>query len=226
MANYVIWASGYPSPYRSGDEEHLALETGNWSPTSLDFEAQARMSGAPLPARDFDGVLEQLRGLQIGSIDRLGIAGHGAARGIGLSGYFRDEQNGLAVYLTGDSIIDIETLEARADDIAPVKDRFAKKASITLFSCSTGYAPEYLAGWEKAFGVECKGFAGSVRAFFQDKPDEVNKHGVILLMNYKVIRRGRTAYAPQLKELHRTPRNLERDSLWLLNPDRSSRPRN
>jgi len=220
LCSLGYWVS---SPFRNGDEEVAALKIRRWSSTSLDFEAKAKLSGTPLPAANFDEFLDQLRGLEIGSVDRLGVAGHGGCRGIALSGSFREDWNGLHVYLANDSTISIEMLKCKKDDIDQVKDRFSKKASITLFGCSTGQTPEYLKAWEDAFGVECKGFAGAVRTKFRYSCDEVNKGGVILLMNYKVTKRDLVAYAPILRDVYHTPDNLFRDNLWLLTPDRSSR---
>ena len=42
-------------------------------------------------------------------------------------------------------IIDVDTLANRQDHIAKVRDRFAKRAFITLFACTTGVEAEYLA---------------------------------------------------------------------------------
>ena len=92
--------------------------------------------------------------------------------------------------------IDVDTLANRQDDIAKVRDRFAKRAFITLFACTTGVEAEYLAAWDHAFGVECRGFKGPTTACIEFRGQDRNWGGVIVVMNYRIVRRGSHAYRP------------------------------
>jgi hypothetical protein len=223
MTNFVIWGSGYPSPYRTGDEEVAEAQAGTWSPTSLDFQAAAQMSGTPLAAANFDDVLAQIGKQKPGAIERLGIVSHAAeGRGIGLTGYFTWDNGRLTTNLSGPAIIDTDTLQNRQSDIDQVKDRFAKGASITLFACSTGLEAKYLAAWDRAFGMECRGFKGPVTACIEFRGQDHNMHGVIVVVNFKVVKRGSHAYKPTLPP-KKKPCDFRVNSLWMLKTDSTSR---
>jgi hypothetical protein len=223
VPNFVIWGSGYPSPYRTGDEEVSDAQSGNWSPTSLDFQAAAQMSGTPLAAANLDDVLAQIGKQKPGAIERLGIVSHALeGEGIGLSGYFTREGDNLTTHISRQTIIDIATLQNRQSDINQVRDRFAKRAFITLFACTTGLEADYLVAWDQSFGVECRGFKGPTTACMEFRGEDRNWGGVIVVMNYRVVKRGSHSYKPTLPP-NRKPCDFKVNSLWLLKTDSTSR---
>lgn len=211
MANLAIWASGYPSVFRTGADEIRSINAGTWSPASHDFQAAAARSGVALGAATFNELLNRIGTQNIGSINRLGIIAHSNSQMIGLAGrIIVTPPQAPDVLFSPTGVIDNNVFKAKAASIAKITNRFAPNASITLFSCNAGAELSLLIGFQEAFGLDCYGFK-----------DEINT--CTTFSGSMITMRGRMAYVPGIANLVTmglaTPCTFAKNSVWELQPD-------
>jgi hypothetical protein len=145
----LIIASGYPQAASDGTE---------WYPMTPDFRATGLSSGGAKEASTFDAMLKILEGEKAGSIDELGLIGHGSQRVFSLAGH--KIPNNIAFNENG--IVNGISIKNNIKRVTAVRDRFADNASIILYCCDSGSGDELLSDIADGFQVTVKGFANSI----------------------------------------------------------------
>jgi len=189
------------------------MQAGTWSPSSTDFHRAATRSGPEAGARTFNELLLQISRQRVGSIDRLGIIAHSNANMIGLAGtIITTGPNAPDVLFSPAGLINASVLQSNAAAIANVRDRFADRASIVLFSCHAGATLGLLIAFQTAFDLDCYGFN-----------DEVFTCTDWITPSLRITSRGRMAYTPTLANLIATglatPCSFAQNTVWGLQPD-------
>jgi hypothetical protein len=171
----MIYASGYASPYVNDPQEvaYAQASPSIWAPSTVDFQATARRSGAPSGASSVADMLAIIASMAVGSISLLGLIGHGAdadpsgtvPRSFGFAG--RVQTRHPYVTLTGAGLLNSTTIAAAGTAATALHNRFATNARIVLYACTTGSDNTLLDPISRAFGVCVDGFADEVNWCFE-----------------------------------------------------------
>jgi len=155
----TIYADGYPH-YPSPAQEVAAIQGKYWQPTSEDFRFVAGFAGKGIER--FSRFLGWIKIQDPGNIKELNLIGHSNPDLFGFAGKV-DFRTG-SVELEVPSGLSIDNLEKFADEINHLKlrNRFAKGAKITLFSCHSGTDFEFLQQIADTFGVCTYGFSKEI----------------------------------------------------------------
>ncbi len=164
----TIWAVGdFPKPWSSDQEEINTLASGDWFPSTEDFGAAIKNSGAKGKSYNVIGYTSSFINFVFmqpkGSITQLNFMTHGSSNSIGLKGtievgavYFDEELEEAVLEGFKNNGILLES-----GKIAPwsdVKARFAKDARITVYACKAALSGEFLQYLADIFGVTVQGF--------------------------------------------------------------------
>lgn len=163
-----IWAVGdFPNPWSSEQDEIDALTGDKWFPSTKDFAAAIKNSGAKgknYTIVDHSASFINLVFMQPkGSITRLNFVTHGASDSIGLKGRIEDD----GVYFDED--LEEGVLQGFKDNgilkddgaVVPwseVQARFAKDAVIVVYACKAALSEDFLQFLADVFGVTVQGF--------------------------------------------------------------------
>jgi len=169
----MIYASGYASPYVNDPQEvaYARAIPSIWAPSTVDFQATARRSGAPSGASSLADMLAVIASMAVGSIGMLGLIGHAAdprgviPRSFGFAG--RIQTTFPYVSLAGAGLLNSTTLAAAGAAATSLHNRFAPSARIVLYACTTGADSTLLDPISKAFGVCVDGFSDELSWCFE-----------------------------------------------------------
>jgi hypothetical protein len=175
----IIIASGYENTYGGEYAEIGYAEQKKWYPTTTDFRATGRGSGATGEATTFAEVLDLIAAEKPGSIQNLGLVGHANIRTFSMAGRVTIKPSD--VVFTEAGMINPISIKDNLAKITGLQDRFAKDAQITLYACHAGTGKELLDALSNAFGVCAYGFTNEIAWCLNWK-------------GRKIISRGRTYY--------------------------------
>jgi hypothetical protein len=213
MSVELFYANGYPQPaYAPGAEAKMA-EDEHWSPSSLDWEWTAKLSGGGTAVVSLDEIITQIGKKPVGSIDELGIIAHANSTYFSLSGTVLISGPTLPNVKFGkDGMVDAAGLTAKQSKIDAVKDRFAKGAQIVLYACHAGLDDSLLQAVAQSFGVCVYGFSNEIGILIQWNP----RTNVVISRGKSFINDG--SIAAGLTRLT----DVARDNIHTLSPDKKS----
>lgn len=167
-----IWAVGdFPNPWPSEQDEINALLNDEWFPSTKDFAAAIRNSGAKGKNHTIvdhsAGFINLVFMQPKGSITRLNFVTHGSSDSIGLKGRIEDD----GVYF--DEELEAGVLQGFKENgilkedgtVVPwteVQARFAKDAVIVVYACKTALSEAFLQDLADIFGVTVQGFTAEL----------------------------------------------------------------
>lgn len=165
----VIWAVGdFPKPWASDAAEIAALNGGEWFPSTKDFAAAIKNSGAKGATHNIVGHTASFINLVFmqpkSSIARINFVTHGASNSIGLKGriepgaVFFDEDMEAGV-LEGFKNNGIAKDDGTVVPWSEVRARFAKDAVIVFYACKAALSEAFLQDLADIFGVTVQGFS-------------------------------------------------------------------
>ncbi|OQW39001.1 MAG: hypothetical protein A4S08_08675 [Proteobacteria bacterium SG_bin4] len=174
-----IWAVGdFPNPWSSEQEEIDALLNDEWFPSTKDFAAAIKNSGAK--GKSYDIVNHSASFINLiylqpkGSIARLNFVTHGASDSIGLQGriendgvYFDEELE--AGVLQGFKENGILKNDGTVVPWSDVKARFAKDAVIVVYACKAALSEDFLQTLADVFGVTVQGFTAELHYTYSEE---------------------------------------------------------
>lgn len=174
----VIWAVGdFPKPWPSDQAEIDAIYSDSWFPSSKDFGAATKNSGAKGEDYHVVGYTASFINLVFmqpkGSIARLNFVTHGASHSLGLKGTIEDD----GVYF--DEELEAGILEGfrdngilnKDDTVTPwteVRARFSKDAVIVVYACKAALSPSFLQKLADIFGVTVQAFSKELHYTYSD----------------------------------------------------------
>ena len=167
-----IWAVGdFPNPWPSEQAEIDAINGGSWFPSTQDFAAAIKNSGAKGKHHtivDHSASFINLVFMQPkGSITRLNFVTHGSSDSIGLQGRIEDDGVYFDEELEAGVLQGFKENGILKDDgtVVPwpeVKARFAKDAVIVVYACKAALSEAFLQDLADIFGVTVQGFTAEL----------------------------------------------------------------
>ena len=149
----LVYGSGYKG-FKKGKKEIEKAKEGKWQPATRDFIANTNRAGGGSGAKNLAELLNIIKAQGKESITKLGIIGHSNSNYFGLSGDMDDDGD-----VTFTAYISADELDKNKEKITALRDRFAKDAKITLYSCNSGgVGSSLLKALSQAFGVCVEGF--------------------------------------------------------------------
>jgi hypothetical protein len=178
----LIYGSGYPNAFAgnpAGETAAAQKDPGEWFPSSVDFKETASLSGGGKGVATLKGLLAEIGGKAVGSIDDLDLIGHANADLFALGGTItRNSVSG-----SKDGTIGAAQLAAIQSEIDKVRNRFAAGGRITIYGCDSGASGVLLQAISTAFKVCARGFKDAITwcLGWQTKPLVINSRGRTLI---------------------------------------------
>lgn len=173
----VMIANGYKG-YKQDTEEIKRVQSKSWLPNTIDFN----FAGQNVPG-DFNGAsktsefIGALQG-QKTPIKRVIFIGHGYKDAIGFSG---------DTYGTSTEYLDSNQLPTWQPGVKQIK--FAKDATIDLFTCNTGHGTKFLQAMANTFNVCVRAFKGYLKWCIEYSKGKITNRGRYALPKAKTSKK-------------------------------------